>query len=114
MKDENRITDEQVEKLQKKIAYLKERNTKLVKRYNNTYKANVELNTKLRAEQRVHEKLRDELYVKTHSVGFYSMSMFLNWVDEVVLENEKLKDEKLIYPFKMVKTERVKLIFCEN
>ncbi|MBL7973064.1 MAG: hypothetical protein JNL03_16215 [Prolixibacteraceae bacterium] len=114
MKEEDRITDEQVEKLQKKIAYLKERNTKLVKRYNNTYRANVELNTQLRAEQRVHERLRDELYVRTHGVGFYSMAMFLNWVDEVVLENEKLKDEKLIYPFKIVKSKRVKLTFCEN
>lgn len=114
MEENRKIIDEQVERLQKQIATLKRRNSILKKCNYNLTVSNQDLNTQLRAESRVHDKLANILFIETYE-GYYNIRVLLNWVQEIALDNEKLREEKkMLHPFKRIETSRVKLMFSEN
>lgn len=114
MEENRKVIDEQVERLQKQIATLKRRNGILKKCNDNLTISNRDLNTQLRAESRVHDKLANILFIEAHE-SYYSIRVLLNWVKDIVLDNEKLREEKkMLHPFKRIETSRVKLWFSEN
>lgn len=116
MEENRKIIDEQVEKLQKQNDYLKKRNSKLSRSNSNCDKAIQNLRVQLRAETRVNDQLKDILFsVSKGIIDYYSLGIFMRWVNEIALDNEKLKEEKkMLHPFTMIKTSRVKLWITEN
>lgn len=115
MEENKKLIDEQVERLQKQIATIKRRNSILKKCNDNLTISNRDLNTQLRAETRVHEELKKIFFGLEPYYGTYSLHVLLAWVNQIALDNEKLREEKkMIHPFKMIETSRGKLLFSEN
>lgn len=116
MKDNTKTTDEQVDKLQKQNEYLKKRNSSLSRRNKDVENAIQDLRTQLRAESRVNDKLKDILFgVSKGQIDYYSLGIFIRWVNEIALDNEKLREEKkMLHPFKLITTSHVKIWIAEN
>jgi len=116
MEENRKIIDEQIEKLQKYNDYLKKRNSKLSQRNKMHERTIQKMGTESRTQSRVNDELKDILFsVSRGIIDYYSLGIFMRWVNDIVLDNEKLKEEKkMLHPFTMISTSRVKLWITEN